>query len=79
MIADSTRLLLTGSIAPLAQRVVTWAEFRAVHSVTFSAEELAEMAAELTTAAGVVAYRILHIHTARTTLVTVRRAHGSER
>lgn len=47
MIADSVRLLLSGNHESIAHRVVTWGEFRAVHGVTITAEELREMAAEI--------------------------------
>lgn len=47
MIEDSARILLSGNHESIAHRVVTWGEFRAVHSITLTAEELREMALEL--------------------------------
>ena len=78
MITDSTRVLLTGAIAPLSQRVVTWGEFRAVHSVTLSADELADMSDQLASPGGFCTFRGATVENCRPFLVTVRRARDGE-
>ena len=74
MIDDSTRLLLTGSICPLVQRVITWGELRAVHCVTIGPEDFAEMAAQLAKPSGVAAFWGAHAGGRSPLMVTVRRA-----
>lgn len=47
MLTDRTRLTLTAVTYPMVTRYVTWGEFRKVHGVTMTAEELASIAVRI--------------------------------